>query len=268
MKKLFALLAIALSLCIAFTGCGSGSTSSSSSSDTASQVTPVELTVFAAASLTEALNQIVEKYKEAAPHVTITLNLDSSGTLQTQIESGATADLFISAAQKQMDALAETYIAKETRKNLLDNKVVLIVPQNSTKGISSFDDPATDKVSLIALGNSDVPVGQYSEEVFTYLKTWDTVKAKASFGTNVKEVLSQVSAGSVDCGIVYATDAATASGVKVVASAPESSHKPVVYPAAVLKNSANAQAAKAFLDYLSTESSVKVFESVGFKMAS
>ncbi len=230
--------------------------------------TKVELNVFAAASLTESLTKIGELYKAAQPDVTLTFNFDSSGTLQTQIESGAEADLFLSAAKKQMDALeAGGYLLEGTRKDLLNNKVVLIVPEGSTLGLKGFEDVAGDAVKLVALGNSDVPVGQYAEEVFTTLGSWDAVSAKASLGANVKEVLTQVSSGAVDCGVVYATDAATAKGVTVVAEAPEGSHKLVVYPGAVLKASASADAAKAFLDYLTTPDALAVFEAVGFAMA-
>jgi molybdate transport system substrate-binding protein len=226
---------------------------------------PVELQVFAAASLTEALNEIASLYTKVAPNVTLVFNFDSSGKLQTQIENGAEADLFLSAAQKQMDAL-ETYIVPASRKNLLLNKVVLIVPEGDDKDISSFEDIATDKVSLIALGNADVPVGQYSEEIFTTLGTWDAISKKASLGANVKEVLSQVESGSVDCGVVYSTDAATSGGVDVVAQAPEGSHKPIVYPAAVLSSSVDVQASQLFLDYLSGPEAVQVFEKIGFEI--
>jgi molybdate transport system substrate-binding protein len=163
-----------------------------------------------------------------------------------------------------MDALMESYVDAATRKDILTNKVVLIVPEGSAKGIASFDDVTTSKVKLIALGNSGVPVGQYSEEIFTFMKVWPAVSKKASLGTNVKEVLSQVESGSVDCGVVYSTDAATAKAVTVVAEAPAGSHKPVVYPAAVMKNSPNPAEAKAFLDYLSSPDAVKVFEKIGF----
>jgi len=220
------------------------------------------LTIFAAASLTEALNEIATLYKAS----TLTFNFESSGTLQKQIENGAEADLFISAGQKQMDAIAETYIDAATRKDLLVNKVVLIVPKNSKKNLKSFEDCLTDKVSLLAIGNSSVPVGQYAEEIFKSMNGWEKITAKASLGTNVKEVLSQVENASVDAGVVYATDAATAKNVKIVAWAPAKSHKPAIYPAAVLKNSKQAQEAKAFLDFLSSPKAVAVFKKIGFEM--
>ncbi|MDR2593890.1 MAG: molybdate ABC transporter substrate-binding protein [Fibromonadaceae bacterium] len=224
------------------------------------------LTIFAAASLTEALNEIAELYKASVPEATINFNFDSAGKLQIQIENGAEADLFLSAGQKQMDAIAETHIDSATRKNLLINKVVLIVPQNSTKNIESFEDCIGDKVSVIAFGNPSTPLWDYTEGIFTFLKGWDKITPKASLGTNVKEVLSQVEAGSVDAGIVFATDAATGKNVKVVAEAPKGSHKPAVYPAAVLKNSKQPKEAKAFLDYLSSPEATAVFEKIGFEV--
>ncbi len=143
--------------------------------------------------LTDVLQQIAEIYKNYSPNVTVTFSFGSSGTLQTQIEEGAPADLFVSAAQKQMDALAEkNLIAADTRKDLLVNKVVLIVPANSTADIKSFEDVVTDKVKMVGVGESSVPVGQYAEEVFTTLGVWDQVKAKANFGTDVRQVLSWV----------------------------------------------------------------------------
>ncbi len=226
---------------------------------------PVELFVSAAASLTDVLVEIAKGYKTVSPHVTLTFNFDSSGTLQTQIEEGAPADIFFSAAQKQMTAMKEKgFTADDTIKNILVNKVVLIIPANSDKGITSFEDVATSKVRLVAVGEASVPVGQYTEEIYTTLGTWDAVKAKANFGTNVRNVLAWVESGDVDCGIVYATDAATTELVKVVAEAPEGSHKPVVYPAAILTNAAHPDEAKAFLDYLSGPEATAAFEAAGF----
>jgi len=223
--------------------------------------------VLATISIAKALNKIATLYKAVAP-VTLSFEFASSGKLKTQIENGAEADLFISAGQKQMDDLTGKFIDDATRKNLLINKVVLIVPQNSTKGISSFEDVLTAKVSLIALGNSSAPIGQYSEEIFKFLKGWDIVSKKAFLGSNSKKVLSQVeSLTVVDCGVVYATDAAAAAkNVKVAALAPEGSHKPVIYPAAVLKGSKNPKEAKAFLDFLSSPKAVAVFEKIGFEV--
>lgn len=229
---------------------------------------PIELNVFAAASLTEALTEIAELYKAVQPDAALSFNFDSSGTLQRQIESGAVADVFISASKKQMDTLSEGgYLLEGTRKEHLKNKVVLIIPEDSELGLNGFRDVADERVELVALGNSDVPAGQYAQEIFTALGVWEEVSSKASLGSNVKEVLTQVESGLVDCGVVYATDAATATGVEVVAEAPADSHKPVLYPVAVLKASASHDAARDFLDFLETPEAVKVFEALGFTVA-
>lgn len=166
-------------------------------------------------------------------------NFGSSGALQSQIEQGAPADVFISAAQKQMNALEEeNLIDKATRKDLLENKVVLIVPKDSTLVLDDFAAAATDKVSKIALGEpKSVPVGQYSEEIFTNLNVWADIKAKAVYASDVRQVLSWVETGEVDCGVVYATDAAISDKVKVLLEAPAGTHKPVVYPAAMVSSS-------------------------------
>ena len=282
MKKLVSL-SLALILSLSLAACGGGGTAASPAPETQSPETPdaeaVELIVFAAASMTETLNQIAEQYKDAAPNVTLTFNFDSSGTLKTQIEEGADCDVFISAAQKQMNQIdasrdadggntdALDFVLQGTRINLVENKVTLVVPEGNPAGVSSFDDVAADKVSLIALGNSDVPVGQYSEEIFTYLGVWEQLnrEQKITFGTNVKEVTSQVAEGAVDCGVVYGTDAYSA-GLEVVAEAPADSHKPVVYPAAVLNRTKHEDEARAFLDYLQTDACSSVFESVGFSI--
>lgn len=236
---------------------------------TASAAAAGEITVFAAASMHESMNEIAGMYAKVAPAVKIVYNFDSSGTLKKQIESGAECDLFISAAQKQMDALEKQgFILSDTRFNLVANKVVLVVPAgHNTTGISSFEDIPTDKVSLISIGNSDVPVGQYSEDIFRYMGIWDDMKnsGKVTFAGNVKEVLSQVAAGTVSCGIVYGTDAASSKGkVTVIAVAPAESHKPVTYPAALLKNGRNLEEARAFLEYLRGDDCAAIFEKIGF----
>lgn len=287
MKK-FALL-LALSLLMGLTACNSapaaGTTPPAPPASTPETAAPtespagetVELYVFAAASMTETLKEIADQYREIAPNVTLVYTFDSSGTLKTQIEQGADCDLFISAAQKQMDQLdaANTtvntdgldFVASDTRIDLLQNKVVLVVPDGNPADIQSFADVGSDKLTLIALGNSDVPVGQYSEEIFTSMGLWDDLNAagKITFGTNVKEVTSQVGEGAVDCGVVYATDAYSAQ-LTPVDEAPEGSCKPVVYPAAVMKNSAHPAEAQAFLDYLTSDAAAAVFESVGFSV--
>ena len=239
-----------------------------------------ELRVFAAASMTETLNQVIKLYARVAPNVTIVPTYDSSGTLKTQIQEGAPCDLFISAAQKQMNQLdgackgdtqknpeALDLIDSKTRVSILENKVVLVVPSGNPARIRSFKD--IPKTRLMALGNSDVPVGSYSLEVLKFLGI--DIKAlekagKVTYGSNVKEVTTQVSEGVVDCGIVYATDAFSAK-LTVVDTATPKMCKPVVYPAAVLKNSRSPKAAKAFLDYLGSKEATAVFKRVGFTKA-
>ncbi len=273
--KRFLCMATAIVMALSIAGCSSNKTTTQETTDDNAETTTV--TVFAAASMTETLNQIAEMYKEVDPSVELVFNFDSSGTLKTQIQEGADCDIFISAAQKQMNQLDATqdteanpdgldFIDHETRFNLVSNSVVLIAPAGNPEDLASFEDVGTDKVKLIALGNSDVPVGQYSEEIFTNMGIWDQLNAdgKITFGSNVKEVLAQVEEGAVDCGVVYSTDAATSEKVDVVATAPEGTHKPIVYPAAVLKNAPNAEKANEFLAYLKTDACADVFESVGF----
>ena len=241
-----------------------------------------ELNVFAAASMTETLNQIAENYKSVEPDVTLTFNFASSGDLLTQIKEGADCDIFISAAPKQMNELDGTLaddsdknpdgldeLLDGTRIDLLENKVTLAVPEGNPKGVQSFDDLA-DKLKsgdvLLAIGNSDVPVGQYTQKIFSCYKLDEKALADAgvlTYGSNVKEVTTQVSEGAVDCGIIYATDAFSA-GLDTVDEATADMCGQVIYPAAVLKNSTHADEAKAFLDYLTTDEAGKVFESVGF----
>jgi molybdate transport system substrate-binding protein len=227
-----------------------------------------DLLVAAAASLTDVTADIAEAYKVIKPNVNIKFTYGSSGALQTQIEEGAPVDIFMSAAAKQMDALeAMGLLLDGSRKELLVNKVVLVTPKDSDKGITGFQDLAEEKVSKIALGEpGSVPVGQYSEEIFTTLGIWDKVKAKANFGSDVRQVLTWVEGGEVDCGVVYATDAATSDKVKVVCEAPEGSHKPVIYPVAVIKSSIYPNEAGEFVRYLSSPEAAGIFKKYGFEM--
>ena len=240
----------------------------------------MELIVFAAASMTETLTEIAELYKEVAPNVTLTFNFDSSGTLKTQIQEGADCDLFISAVQKQMNQLDKTasaemntegldFVLEGTRVDLLENRVTLCVPDGNPKGVESFDDLAKKLAAgevLMAMGNSDVPVGQYTQKILAYYELDEAALAAAgtvTYGTNVKEVTTQVKEASVDCGVVYCTDAFSA-GLTPVDYATAEMCGQVIYPAAVLNVSKNADAAKAFLDYLQTDAAMAVFENVGF----
>lgn len=226
-----------------------------------------EILVAAAASLKNAYEEeLIPMFEEQYPGVTVKGTYDSSGKLQTQIEEGLEADVFMSAAKKQMKALDEEgMIDSDSIVDLLENKIVLIVPTGSDKGIQSFED--IGKADSIALGDpASVPAGQYSEEALTNLGLWDQIQDKTSFGTNVTEVLNQVAAGSADAGIVYATDAASmADQVEVVAEAPEGSLKTrVIYPVAVVKDSANTEMAANFVEFLTTDEAMKVFEAYGF----
>ena len=288
MKKFVSLL-LALSLALSLTACGSKTDSTAGAADDSQTQDnapaeepagdPVELIVFAAASMTETMNQIKEMYEQENPNVTITYNFDSSGKLLTQITEGADCDLFISAAPKQMNAMDGSLkedvdknpngldlIVTDSRVDLLENKVTLAVPEGNPKGIESFDQLAELLKSgdiMLAIGNSDVPVGQYTEKIFAYYGLDEAALADSlTYGNNVKEVTTQVSEASTDCGIIYATDAYSA-GLTVVDSATAEMCGQVIYPAAVLKGEKE-EAAQAFLDYLQTADAMSVFESVGF----
>lgn len=279
MRKIFALL-IAAVMVLSFAACAAPATEETADAETVPEAEPVELIVFAAASMTETMNQIAELYKAKAPNVTLTYNFDSSGTLKTQIQEGAECDLFISAGQKQMNQLDITadpevntdkldFVLEGTRINLLENRVTLCVPEGNPKDIKSFDDLA-DKLKegsvLMAMGNSDVPVGQYTQKILAFYGLDEEKLAKdgvITYGTNVKEVTTQVTEASVDCGVVYCTDAFSA-GLTPVDYATKEMCGQVIYPAAVLNISGNQEAAKEFLAYLQTDEAMKVFEAVGF----
>ena len=274
-KAIAALLALAVSMTACLTGCGR--TNTDTNADAGEKT---ELVVFAAASMTETLNQIKTDYEAQHKDITLTYNFDSSGTLKTQIQEGATCDVFISAAQKQMDQLDASkdktanpeqldFINSDSRMDLLENKVVLVVPENNPKNINSFDDLKSKLESgdvLLAMGNSDVPVGQYTQKILQYLGLDEKALAdtgKITYGSNVKEVTTQVSEGSADCGVVYYTDAYSA-GLKIVGEATEEMCGKTIYPAAVMKNSEHPEQAQEFLAYLSSDAAAKVFEKVGF----
>ena len=279
MKKLLSLL-LALALMFSLAACSS-KTDDTTTDDTQGDANAesVDLVVFAAASMTETLTEIAEMYKEVAPNVNITYNFDSSGKLLTQISEGADCDLFISAAPQQMNAMDGSLIddkdknpdgldliVTDSRIDLLENKVTLAVPEGNPKGVESFDQLAELLKSgdiMLAIGNSDVPVGQYTEKIFACYGLDEAALTDClTYGNNVKEVTTQVSEASTDCGIIYATDAYSA-GLTVVDSATAEMCGQVIYPAAVLKGEKE-EAAQAFLDYLQTADAMSVFESVGF----
>ena len=269
----------------ALTACGGAASSTaasvaSSAAASSQAAQSVELIVFAAASLTETLTAIGEIYSAENPGVTFSFNFDSSGTLKTQIQEGADCDLFISAGQKQMNQLDSTasadvntegldFVDSDSRVDLLENKVVLCVPENGDKGIDSFDSLAEHLKAgdiLFCMGNSDVPVGQYTQKILAYYALDEEALAAAgviTYGSNVKEVTTQITEASVDAGVVYCTDAYSA-GLTPVDEATKEMCGQVIYPAAVLKAAPNAEAAKEFLAYLQTDRAATVFEGVGF----
>ena len=280
-KTIFAKMTVCSLILTALFGCGQASQTADGAQDTQSAQT-TELTVFAAASMTETLNRIAEDYKTVDPNVSLTFNFASSGDLLSQIREGADCDVFISAASRQMNALDGSLrddadknpdgldeLLDGTRIDLLENKVVLAVPEGNPKGIDSFDKLAEQLKAgevFLAIGNSDVPVGQYTRKIFAHYGLDEQSLADAgvlTYGSNVKEVTTQVSEGAVDCGIIYATDAYSA-GLESVDEATADMCGQVIYPAAVLRNSAHPDEAKAFLDYLTGEDAGRVFESVGF----
>jgi len=237
---------------------------------TACQSTSTTLNVAAAASLTDALTEINNLYMQDNPNITILTNFASSGTLQTQIENGAPTDIFISAAAKQMDNLqSKGLIREETRQDLLNNKIVLIVPANSTLGLSSFSDLASDKVAKIAMGDPEfVPAGTYGEETLKLLGIYEEVQPKLILDSDVRWVLAHVESGDADAGIVYSTDAATSTKVKVVASAPDAINAEIVYPVAIIKSSTNVESAGHYIDFLFSNKARAVFEKYGFSLIS
>ncbi|MBS7007749.1 molybdate ABC transporter substrate-binding protein [Anaerostipes sp.] len=259
-KQMFAVLAAAVLSAALLSGCTSNDKKTGGKKTTT-------LTVSAAASLTDVTKDIAKKYKEKEPDVKLNFSYGSSGALQTQIEEGAEADIFMSAAQKQMDALSKKgLINKKSRTDLLENKLVLIVPKDSKTSIKSFEDLAKSSVKKVALGEpKSVPVGQYSEGVFKKLGILDKIKKKANYGSDVRQVLTWVESGEVDCGVVYMTDAKISDNVKVVCEAPEKAADPVIYPVAVLKDSKHQEQAQKFADYLKTDEILKLFESYGFQ---
>lgn len=280
-KTVFSKMTACSLMLTALFGCGQASQTADGAQDTRPAQT-TELTVFAAASMTETLNRIAEDYKTVEPNVSLTFSFASSGDLLSQIKEGADCDVFISAAPKQMNALDGSLkddadknpdgldeLLEGTRIDLLENKVVLAVPEGNPKNIVSFDKLA-DRLGagegFLAIGNSDVPVGQYTRKIFVHYGLDEQSLADAgvlTYGSNVKEVTTQVIEGAVDCGIIYATDAYSA-GLESVDEATADMCGQVIYPAAVLRNSAHPDEAKAFLDYLTGEDAGKVFESVGF----
>ena len=224
------------------------------------------LTVSAAISLKDALDAVRAVYIAKNPAVSLAMNYGASGTLQLQIENGAPVDVFVSAAPKQMDTLAaKGLLLERTRKDLLTNELVLVVPANSSLRIGSFLDLARVDVKQVALGEPvAVPAGQYAKQVLIGLRIYDVVNAKSVLAKDVRQVLMYVATGNADAGVVYSTDALSSPKVKVVATPPANSHEPIVYPAAVIKDTKDPAAARAFLDFLSSAQATAIFRKFGF----
>ena len=228
-----------------------------------------QLTVSAAASLKDVMEKIESLYQQEHPQTEIIYNFASSGSLQRQIEQGAPVDIFISAATKQMNTLEkEDLLLTETRRNLLENQMVLVIPTSNRKDnqkVDNFSDLTTQEITTIALAEpKSVPAGRYAQEVLTSFKIADQVNSKAVYGKDVRQVLNYVATGNVDAGIVYRTDAQVSNHVKIVAIAPETSHSPVIYPTAVIKDSDNPKAATELIEFLTTPKAQAIFKEYGF----
>ena len=257
MKKISTILLIIFCLVLSIAGCGNHTTTTATKESA--------ITIAAAASLKNCLDEkLLPMFKEKYPNIMIQATYDSSGKLQTQIEEGAPIDVFLSAAMKQMTALGEKdLVIKDSIVQLLENKIVLIVPANSPTEINSFEDIV--EADKIAIGDpASVPAGQYAKEVLVNLNIWEKVLEKASLGTNVTEVLNWIAEGSADVGIVYSTDAASNQKVKTVAEAPEGTVSEVIYPVGIIKATKNEEEARLFIEFLKSDESKKVFESYGF----
>ena len=261
MKKRMNLILIMGLLVFILTGCTNNKISNN---DNSSQE-EITITVAAAASLKNCMDdKIIPMFEEKYTNVKVEATYDSSGKLQTQIEQGADIDIFMSAAMKQMNSLNEEgLIEANSIVELLENKLVLIIPAGSNKEIKTFEDIL--KADKIAIGDPEsVPAGQYAKELFENLNIWDKVLEKSSLGTNVTEVLNWVSEGSADAGIVYSTDATSNGNVKVVLVAKEGAVSKVIYPVGIIENSENKETSKNFIDFLQSDEVINIFESYGF----
>jgi molybdate transport system substrate-binding protein len=268
--KIIIMLVIAACLALFMVACGQEKSEQNSplatSQETPKDTNQVSLTISAASSLKDAMEEIKTEYAKEKPSLTVIYNFGSSGSLQQQIEKGAEVDVFISAGTKQMNALKDkSLIIEDTHKNFLENELVLVAPKDSF-AVADFKDLSTDKIKKIGLGEpKSVPAGQYAEEVLTKLDILNSIKSKVVYGKDVKEVLTWVESGNADAGLVYETDAKASDKIRVIAKAPEGSHKPIYYPAAAIKATKKADEAKAFIDFLYSTKAKPVFEKYGFK---
>jgi len=233
--------------------------------ETLSPGATVTLTVSVAASVQDAMKDIQVAYAEVAPAVTITYNFGSSGSLAQQIAQGAPTDVFLSASEQWMTDLdTKGHILSGSRQDLLQNEIVLVVPQDKVT-IADFKDLETEAIGKVAIGEPDsVPAGQYAKEVLTSLTLFEGLQPKLVFGKDVRQVLSYVETGNVDAGLIYTTDAQGSDRVAVVAIAPAETHAPIIYPVAVVQDSDEAAAAQAFVDFLSSDTAIAIFQGYGF----
>ncbi|MBP2662441.1 MAG: modA [Firmicutes bacterium] len=262
--RVFVILALLVAAVFSLVGCGG----EKKAPPAAQQAQTVEINVSAAVSLKDALAEIQKDYQAKNPNIKLVYNLGASGALQKQIEQGAPADIFISAAPKQMNELeAKNLINKGTRKNLVENKLVVVVPKETKLNITKYEDLTQDSVQKIALGETaTVPAGQYAEQVLQKLGLWDKLKERAVYAKDVRTVLAYTETGNVEAGIVYKTDAISSDKVKIAAVAPEGSHQPIVYPIALTTGTKQQEAAEAFVEYLFSADSKAIFEKHGFVM--
>lgn len=268
MKRKFGFLSLVTTLILTtlISGCSTQKDSSSSQKDTKTE-TAVELNISAAASLKEAMTDIQDEYKKVKPNVTLTVNYGASGSLQQQIEQGAPCDIFISAGQSQMKALNDkSLLLDNTKKDLVKNDLVLVGPKDTT--ITGVSDLTSDKVKKIAVGEpKSVPAGQYADEVFQKLGIKDAISSKLVFAKDVKEVLAWSTSGNAEVGFVYKSDALSSKDAKIIETIAEDKHSPITYPIGVIKASKNPDDAKAFEDFLSTDTCKKIFEKYGYTIA-
>ncbi|QKE73735.1 molybdate ABC transporter substrate-binding protein [Arthrobacter citreus] len=266
MKKLYSLIFSMMLLGLVVSGCSTND-QAKKSTDTKQEVSEkkVELTISAAASLQDALNDIKANFEKSNPNVKINFNFGASGALQQQISQGAPVDLFFSAAEDKFNNLVqEGLIDKSQGKDVVGNELVLVVPKDSTKAINSFED--ITKADKVSIGTPEaVPAGQYGKETLENLNIWKSIEGKVVYGKDVRQVLSYVETNNVDAGIVYKTDALTSSKVKIVATAAENTHDSIIYPLGVIKNSKQPKEAQLFYEYLQSAESMNILEKYGFK---
>ncbi|WP_458122060.1 molybdate ABC transporter substrate-binding protein [Paenibacillus sp. Z6-24] len=263
-------LVLLMMLAAALSACGSGQSGAASQQGGWASSGTTELTVSAAASLTDSLQEIQQMYEQRFPNVKLTFNFAASGTLQKQIEQGAPADLFLSAGSKQMEALvSQKFIDPDHQTNLLTNELVLVIPKDSPNPPASLQDLTKPALKRLAVGTPEsVPAGMYAQQTLQAANLWDSLQSRIVQTKDVKQVLSYVETGNADAGFVYKTDALESDGVHIAFTAAPDSHDPIVYPAGVLAGTAHREEAAQFYAYLQTDEAQAVFEKYGFSRVS